>query len=253
VRSFVVVARRAGYECLVINSRGCSDSSLTSPRAYNAGWTHDVHYVTHLISSLTDLPLFGYGVSLGASMLTNYLGESGDGTPLRGAVVAATPFDLPACSVALQFGWRRLLSRALAANMIRVFGRHLACLSELPGLEPDKISRARSVREFDSLFVCPMFGFPTVGQYYRRASSIDKILDVKVPLLCLNADDDPVAPGWALPRAEVAVSSHVTLVVTKHGGHVGWCTNYKTDSSSWGDGAAVEFLDAVADCPLTMS
>ena len=37
-----------------------------------------------------------------------------------------------------------------------------------------------------------MWGYPTVGAYYRDASSIDSLYDVKVPLLAINAEDDPV-------------------------------------------------------------
>lgn len=39
---------------------------------------------------------------------------------------------------------------------------------------------------------CPTWGYPTEGAYYRDATSVDVLLDVRVPLFIINATDDPV-------------------------------------------------------------
>lgn len=39
---------------------------------------------------------------------------------------------------------------------------------------------------------CPTWGYPTVGAYYRDASSSDSLLAVRIPLFAINAEDDPV-------------------------------------------------------------
>jgi predicted alpha/beta-fold hydrolase len=38
----------------------------------------------------------------------------------------------------------------------------------------------------------PTFGYPTEDAYYRDASSTDSLLAVRIPLLAVNAQDDPV-------------------------------------------------------------
>jgi predicted alpha/beta-fold hydrolase len=37
-----------------------------------------------------------------------------------------------------------------------------------------------------------MWGYPTVGAYYRDASSVDSLLAIRVPFFAINAEDDPV-------------------------------------------------------------
>jgi len=39
---------------------------------------------------------------------------------------------------------------------------------------------------------CPTWGWPTEGAYYRDASSVDAIYGVRIPLLAIHAEDDPV-------------------------------------------------------------
>ena len=39
-----------------------------------------------------------------------------------------------------------------------------------------------------------MWNYPTETFYYREASSVNPLLRVRIPLLALNAEDDPVSP-----------------------------------------------------------
>ena len=49
-----------------------------------------------------DAPLFAIGWSLGANILTNFLGEEGSKAKLKGAAALCNPFDLNACDTALE-------------------------------------------------------------------------------------------------------------------------------------------------------
>lgn len=46
---------------------------------------------------------------------------------------------------------------------------------------------------------CPTWGWPTEGAYYRDASCIDAVMDVRIPLLGIHAKDDPVSSTFPLP------------------------------------------------------
>lgn len=39
---------------------------------------------------------------------------------------------------------------------------------------------------------CPTWGWPTEGAYYRDASSVDAVYDIRIPVLAIHAEDDPV-------------------------------------------------------------
>lgn len=54
--------------------------------------------------------------------------------------------------------------------------------------------QSKTIREFDSRFTAVQFGFRDVEEYYRMACLHDKLDNIKVPLLCLTAADDPFQP-----------------------------------------------------------
>jgi len=73
----------------------------------------------------------------------------------------------------------------------------------------------------------PEFPHSTVEDFYRWASCATDIRGVRVPLLAINADDDPIVQ--VLPEEEVRTGSseeggtgNVMMIVTRGGGHVGW-------------------------------
>ena len=60
------------WEVVVVNSRGCAGSKLTSGVLYNARATWDVRHVVDYCHKIwPNRPLFGIGFSLGANILTN--------------------------------------------------------------------------------------------------------------------------------------------------------------------------------------
>ena len=61
-------------------------------------------------------------------------------------------------------------------------------------------SQSRTIREFDDRFTSKQFGYPTYKEYYEDACTHRKVSDIKVPLLCLNAADDPFSPSHGKKR-----------------------------------------------------
>ena len=53
--------------------------------------------------------------------------------------------------------------------------------------------------------------------YYAGSSSALSIPAVRVPLLCLSALDDPIAPAEAIPYAALAANPLCTLATTPCG------------------------------------
>lgn len=93
-------------------------------------------------------------------------------------------------SECMERGVNALLSRHMARSLRRTVLAHarLAC-------DRAAVRRCRSVREFDAAFTTAHFGFGSVDAYYRAASLHDKLQRSRVPLLCLQAADDPFQPA----------------------------------------------------------
>lgn len=86
-----------GYRAVVVNFRGCAGVELTSAQFYSAGHTDDIRSALLYISSkYPRAPLLGVGFSLGAGVLTRYLGEEGAASRLKaGCVLACVSEDAP--------------------------------------------------------------------------------------------------------------------------------------------------------------
>lgn len=81
---------------------------------------------------------------------------------------------------------------------------------------------SQTIRQFDDACTRRIFGYTTVNNYYRDASSCRFIEHVRVPLLCFNALDDPIAVEESIPYDEIKINPYVVLATTDKGGHLGW-------------------------------
>ncbi|KAF7721357.1 hypothetical protein EC973_004838 [Apophysomyces ossiformis] len=237
-----------GYRGVVINNRGCANSDITTPQLYNGAYTEDVREaLKHIQRQMAPgTPLVGIGFSLGSNILVKYLGEEGDKTPLCAAISVANPFDFERSSVVLNgtFWNRKIYSATLANNLKRAFGRHIDTLKEGGKIDVDEIFAASTLREFDDACTRKLRDYDSVDAYYRDASSFRYIKSVRVPLLCMNALDDPIAPAECIPYDEIKSNPYVVLATTDYGGHLGWF-EYIQNPTRWVSKPLAEFIVAM--------
>jgi len=213
------------WEACVVNARGCAMSSISSKQLFNARWTADVREVVRFLrTAFPNRPLYAVGFSLGANILTNYLGEEGDGCAIAAAVVCSNPWQLDVSHKALMRSWigREVYSKAMGANMRRLFETHVEQLRLDPRIDVEAARKTVYLHEFDREITAKVFGYPTVGAYYRDASSTDSLLKVRVPTLIVHAKDDPIAVEEAIPYDEARANPYVFMAVTNGGGHLSW-------------------------------
>lgn len=251
LKHFLKRAHFGGYRCVAFNCRGTANSPLTTPQFYSASFTGDIREVVdELKGRWPDSKMFATGWSLGANILTNFLGEEGVESKLDGAVAMCNPFDLNACDDALQDGvFGTIYSRSMAKNMRLLFSPHAHLFAGLPNYKRELVEAATTVRDFDEAVTRVTFGFPSVDAYYDASSSRRLIGNVKVPLLVVQAKDDPIAVHSAVPREVIrnmSNNSNVLLVETESGGHLGWSAGAEAPfGAPWPDEGAMQFLEAV--------
>ncbi|KAI9486060.1 MAG: Alpha/Beta hydrolase protein [Benjaminiella poitrasii] len=219
------------YRAVVMNSRGCANSEITTPQMYSGGYTDDLRVAIAYIQKRLPpgTPLVGIGFSLGSNILVKYLGEEGEKTPLKAAISVANPFDFKLSMARLNESYlgRKVYSAKMAQNLKRTFARHMDVLVKGGKINPDEVMAAQTIREFDEACTRKMFDYSTVNQYYQDASSRRLIEDVKIPLLCLNALDDPVATAECIPYDKIEANPNIVLATTDYGGHLGWFENIR--------------------------
>ena len=106
--------------------------------------------------------------------------------------------------------------------------------------------KSSTVREFDDRIVAPMSGFKDGSEYYAAATLHDKPVDkINVPLLCLNAADDPFAPEDSIPCDLLSRCPNVVMVLTQYGGHVGFTEGLFPRGAGYMEKVVLQYVQAL--------
>ncbi|KAJ2405022.1 hypothetical protein J3F80_004471 [Coemansia sp. RSA 2526] len=236
---------------VVCNHRGSGRTPLTSPRLYNAYDTSDLTDVLNELSAkFPHARLVCIGFSLGANLITRYLGDHGHSARLSAAVAVSCPYDTEVAGRALSApgllnDW--LFQPNLMATVKRLLRRNIDVIKSSPlNYDIDAIMKASRMSEIDDLVTARTYGHKDCWAYYRAASSVEYVEKIRKPFLAINAEDDPVTPISGVPKDKFANNPCTALALVKHGGHIGFFTGVMSPKIWYLDPVA-EFVSAVLE------
>lgn len=242
-RALAAHAIATGYRLALPHWRGCSGEANRKPRAYHSGDSEEVDWILRRLRSESGRPLLAIGVSLGGNALLKWLGERGEEAKAlveRAASVSA-PIDLPAAGGALDAGLNRLVYTRMFLSTLKP--KSLAKLEAFPGLyEGERVRAALTFREFDDAFTAPVHGFRDVDHYWSSAASGPWLAHIRVPVLLLNARNDPFLPEHALLAAARDAATCVVLEFPRTGGHAGFLSGPFPGRHGWLPHRLLQFL-----------
>lgn len=246
VRHMLIRARSECWRVVVFNSRGCGNSPVTTPQFYSASFLGDMYEVVdHVNIRYPEANLYAVGWSLGANILVRYMGQESHTCPLSGGVSLCNPFNLVMADDNFHKGFNNIYDKALANSLRKIFKRHALLFEDIGGeFNIPMVANAKSVREFDEGLTRVSFGFKSVDDYYSNSSSSDSIRTVNKPLLCIQAENDPIAPAEGIPYEDIEENENCVLIVTPEGGHLGWVAGPNAPlGSPWTDPVVMDFLE----------
>ena len=223
-KALAQVCAQRGWHLAVPHFRGCSGEPNRLLRAYHSGDADEVDWILRRLQQGSSGELLAMGVSLGGNALARWAGlqQQAAAELVKGAAVICAPLDLVAGGVNLGQGLNRWLYTPVF--MRTLVPKALAKWQQAPGLfDRQRLQRARTLHDFDDVFTAPVHGFRDADDYWRRASAKPLLKQVAVPLLLLNARNDPFVPAHSLPTPD-EVSAAVQLWQPPHGGHVGFAS-----------------------------
>ena len=233
-RAMMVALRTQGWRGVIPHFRGCSGELNRLPRAYHSGDHVEAQAILEAIRArvAASTPLYAVGVSVGGSVLINWLGRVGRdaGSLVKAAATVSVPHDLMAAGISIDKG----LNRIYVHNFLSTLKpKGLAMAQRFPGLiDPSKVKRAFTIDAFDTAVTAVLHGFADSADYWTRASAKPWLSGIKVPTLVLNARNDPFVPSGSLPGPADA-SVDVLLEQPDEGGHVGFLTGPFPGSVDW--------------------
>jgi predicted alpha/beta-fold hydrolase len=236
---------KKGFTCCLVSFRGCAGEDNKQPGAYHFGFTDDVNQITNYIQqTFPNKNIYLSGFSLGGNVALKFLGELGDSAlvrNIRGAVVASVPFDPVAAQGKLDVGISRIL---YSENFLMTLKKKaMRKISQFPGsFNIDAVLACNTIGDFDDAFIAQIYGFKDRNDYYRKTGSKWWLCKIKVPVVAINARDDPFVEESSLPESSDLIiegtgglTSPVRLIYTEKGGHCGFMSSlFDTTISSHG-------------------
>ena len=235
MRSLSYLAVTSGYTVRRLNLRSCGRTEHLSKTVYHGGLTSDLLFVLRSLQAEGCRPPWLVGFSLGGNLVAKLTGELGEDAMLlvRGICAASAAIDLYACA-------RRIGQRDNRIYEVRFLRMMRARARAVRGLRREDFRGIRSVFELDDRITGPAFGFQGAEHYYRTQSA-NRFLDrIQVPALFITAKDDTFIPFEIYDHPAFRNNSHLHLVATEYGGHVGFIA--KRQPHLWLDYAIMEWI-----------
>lgn len=232
----------SGFRSVGINYRSCDGIRVKTPRFYHCYAIEDIAFmVRHLRQRFPHAPLLLLGVSLGAVLTLNYLGqpETDNGAHITAAATISPVFDLNKAEPILAHGSGRFYGQMLLYSLKQKARYNAAILQGL--IDLDRIQTIKTLRDFDEFQTAPLHGFADATDYYTQASPAQRLHNITTPTLILRSKDDPFFDPTGIPHDLLAGNRWLTPVITQYGGHVGFTESYA--GASWAGRQVTRFFD----------
>ncbi|XP_026431112.1 uncharacterized protein LOC113328223 [Papaver somniferum] len=241
VKLFVAETLRRGCFPIVMNPRGSAGSPLTTPRLFTAGDSDDIRTAIQFInSSRPGNTLMGVGWGYGANMLTKYLAEVSERTPLTAVVCIDNPFDLEEATRSSLH--HNALDQKLADGLKEILKSNKALFQgRAKKFDVEKALEATSLRDFDQAISVVSCGYEGIEEFYSKSSTRESVDKVKIPTLFIQTDNG-TAPQFSIPRSAIAENPFTSVLLRSR---LPSGIMNERSASPWCQGLVIEWLTAV--------
>ncbi len=244
IRGMVQAIRKAGWDALAWNFRGCSGEPNRKVHFYHSGATYDLDTVLRHVENQNQYDRIDLvGFSMGGNITLKYLGEMGEriSPVIQRAVAFSVPCDLASASIELA----RMSNKVYMRRFLRSLHEKIKMkMAAQPGcLDDSGYSKLKNFKQFDDRYTAPLHGFRDAQDYWQQCSSKFYLSGIRRPALLVSAKDDPFLSVDCFPYEEARRSRFLFLEVPDNGGHVGFI-DFPGDGSYWLERRAIEFLGA---------
>lgn len=240
-RGLVKLFNKHGIDVLVWNNRTCGGEMNIQPILYHHGASYDLDTtVQHVLQSRNYEEIYLAGISMGGAQTLKYLGEKGLDLPsqITRAAVFSTPCNLPSSAKILDLPKNAFYKNRFLAKLKK---KMEAKALQFPNLiDLDLLKSVKSFDQFDTLFTARIHGFKDAQDFYRSVSADNWIKDIAIPVLIVNALNDPLLGEESYPVKRAESKSEILLEMPSRGGHTGFALSH--EEFTWTEKRLLEFL-----------
>merc|ERR1711936_750319 len=200
------------------------------------------------------------GFSMGGNLISKYLGEPRDkpGNVVAGISVCQGYDANKTMALLLEWkGFRRLYMYAMTENLKSIMRRWTKVLftdevKRRLGVTERQVFNAATLQGIDDAYTRRLAGFSNVTEFYTAMSCSHHLKNIKVPMVFINARDDPLVPPPLLEIIRNAALTHERMIFVeqKFGGHLGFYEGgfFYSNPLTWQDRMVIHIAHAlVAD------
>ncbi|NQZ76711.1 MAG: alpha/beta fold hydrolase [Ekhidna sp.] len=229
-----------GWDILAWNNRSCSGEMNRLPRFYHHGATEDIAAVIDygISKGYRQVVLIGY--SMGGGMQQKYLGERTPDPRIKAAISFSVPCNVLDSVHQLQKKGNRFYERRFVSKLKgKILSK--ATLMELP-IDVDRLKQVETFNELDTAFTLKVHPeYKDALDFYSKITSDQFLPNVEIPLLIVNAENDPMLGEKCYPFELAKQKDNIFLETPQLGGHVGFI--YPEGHTSYMEHAAGAFID----------
>jgi predicted alpha/beta-fold hydrolase len=236
-----------GWDVCAVNFRSCSGEMNALLRSYHSGATEDLDHVFSYIADHDHYRLIvAGGFSLGGNMLLKYLGEQRYRLPsaLQAAFAFSVPCDLAASAIEMARSSNAVYMQRFLKSLRK---KMIAKAAAFPGMpDTSDITSVKTFHQFDNRFTAPIHGFNDAADYYDQCSSLRYIKNISIPVLLVNAQNDPFLTPTCFPTDIARNHDRFFFESPVYGGHVGFAEGLP-NGKYWSEDRAFNFISSICN------
>lgn len=243
MRGFVrYIREHLGWRVALCVRRGHGDMTLDTANFNTMGNTDDfAAQIEHIKTQYPESELYATGISAGSGVLAQYLGEVGHSTPIKAAVAYCPAYDMRHAFTRAKPFYSKMMAKKLNKLFITPNRDKFAHLSSFEAL-----NNADDLHEFHQ-HLYEVAGNASTEDYMDKSNPSTVFDHITIPILILNAKDDPVChiDNVYENRHRVEAMNNVILVLTDRGSHCAYFEGFT--AKPWANRMISDYFTTIAD------
>lgn len=227
-----------GWRIALCIRRGHADLPMTVAKINLFGSTDDLkEQLNYIQKKLPNSDLYAVGSSAGTGLLVRYLGEMGVDTPFKAAFALCPGYNTETGFANMHPFYNRIMVKKLFARFIVPYQD---IWNQVDSVR--KVIVSKNLAEFEKSYY-EMAGFEDYQSYTKMTNPIYVFENIKIPLLILNAEDDPVChiKNFEPYKETIQNMNMVAVVTTRKGSHCGFYEG-TINTKSWANKLMADFF-----------
>ena len=226
-----------GWRIALCLRRGHAGLPMPVPQISLFGSTSDLKEQLEYIQTIfPKSDLYAVGSSAGTGLLVRYLGEQGIDTPFKAAFAMCPGYDTEIGFKNVHPFYSKLMTKKLFKYFIYPYQE---TWKQIPSVA--NVMKAKTLAEFEKEYF-ELAGFQDYESYCEAINPIYVFENVKIPLMILNSEDDPVCSikNFEPFKQRIQQMENIVVVTTKKGSHCGFYENINV--KSWASRLMADFF-----------